>query len=150
MRFLTCKACGHAYTASLSGFDSCPRCQTPARPGKDPRGVERSEDSGHVLLTVAGPIYKMTELEALKVSIDEALKGGPESMAFHFDGASYLDSSMLSQIVRTLQEMSKRGKPTYVITGDTQVLESLQILDLDRVLTVLPSLDAWRRTFGRA
>lgn len=148
MRFLTCKACGQAFTASLSGFDSCPSCQTPARPGDEPKGVASSGFAGHVLLTVAGPIYRMRELEALKVAIDDALKGGPDSIAFHFDGASYLDSSMLSQIVRTLQEMSKRGKPTYVITGDAQVMESLQILDLDRVLTVLPSLEAWRRTFG--
>lgn len=87
----------------------------------------------------------MQELEDLKVQIDRALRDQPESMAFHFDGASYLDSSMLAQLVRTLQELSRRGKPTFVITGDAHVVESLQILDLDRVLTVFPSLDAYRQ-----
>lgn len=99
---------------------------------------------GHILLTISGPIYKMKELEDLKVQIDLALKDMPESVAFHFDGASYLDSSMLAQLVRTLQELSRRGKPTFVITGDAQVVESLQILDLDRVLTVFSSVEAYR------
>ena len=50
---------------------------------------------------------------------------------------------MLAQLVRTLQEMTRRGKATFIITGDAQVLESLQILDLDRVLPVFPSLEAY-------
>ena len=144
MRFLTCPVCGHAYTASLSGENSCPRCQAPARRG-DARTVRvrRTQQGPHILLTIAGPIYKIQELEDLKVEIDKALRETPETIAFHLDGASYLDSSMLAQLVRTLQEMTRRGKATFIITGDAQVLESLQILDLDRVLPVFPSLEAY-------
>ena len=94
--------------------------------------------------TCALPIYKILELEDLKLQIDATLKELPESVAFHFDGASYLDSSMLAQLVRTLQELSRRGKPTFIITNDAQVVESLQILDLDRVLTVFSTLEFYR------
>lgn len=144
MRFLTCQSCGHAYTASLTGVNTCPRCQTPARTGDAPGNrIGKTVVNGHVLFTVSGPIYKIQELEELKMEIDFALKGQPESVAFRFDGASYLDSSMLAQLVRTLQELSRRGKPTYVITNDAHVVESLQVLDLDRVLTVYPTLEAY-------
>jgi len=145
MRFLTCRACGQTYTGSLSGENSCPRCQAPARDGMDSAArVHRSYQGSHILLTVQGPKYKLQELEDLRFEIDRSLKEGPESIAFHFRGASYLDSSMLAQIVRTLQEMTRLGKATFVITDDAQVLESLQILDLDRVLTIFPDVEAYR------
>lgn len=145
MRFLFCQACGQAYTASLTGENSCPKCQTPARPGAaSVAQVHRTRRGIHILLTVQGPKYKLQELEDLRFEIDRAMKDGPESIAFHFRGASYLDSSMLAQIVRTLQEMTRRGKATFIITDDSQVLESLQILDLDRVVTIFPSVEAYR------
>jgi anti-anti-sigma regulatory factor len=145
MRFLTCPACGHAYTASLTGENACPRCQAPARPGQIPGNrVGRSVQKGHILFTIPGPFHKIQELEELKLHIDSSLEGQPESMAFHFDGASFLDSSMLGQLVRTLQEMTRRGKPTYIVTGDAQVVESLHVLDLDRILTVFSGLAEYR------
>lgn len=149
MRFLTCRACGHAYTASLTGHNTCPRCRTPARPGDDRADRVTCLDlDGHTLITVTGPMYKLKELEDLKGHIDHALSGDPGSMAFHFDGVGYLDSSMIGQMVRAVQEMTKRSKPTYVITSDPQLVEALQILDLDRVLTVLPSVQAYKATLG--
>ena len=127
MRFLTCPACGQAYTASLTGENSCPRCQVPARPAAAPPGrIHRTRQGAHVLFTIQGHQYKLQELEYLRFEIYRAMKEGPETIAFHFDGASYLDSSMLAQIVRTLQEMTRRGKATFLITDDAQVMESLR------------------------
>ena len=149
MRFLTCQACGQTYTASLSGENHCPGCQAPARDGSASAGrVHRSCQGTHILLTVQGPKYRLQELEDLRFEIERSLKEGPESIAFHFSGASYLDSSMLAQIVRTLQEMTRQGKATFVITDDPHVLESLQILDLDRVLAILPNVEAYRASLS--
>lgn len=151
MRFLTCQSCGQAYTASLTGVNACPRCETPAAPGQAAgRRVTRTTSGNHILLTITGPIYKIQEVEEVRGEVDAAFRGEPESMAFHFDQASYLDSSMLSQLVRTVQEMTKRHKPTFLITGDAEVLESLQILDLDRVLTVCPTLENYRECLNSA
>lgn len=145
MRFLTCRACGQAYTASLTGVDTCPRCQAPAHPSdtRDER-ISKVIEDGHWLFTISGPMYKIKDLEELKIHLDEALRGDPESLAFRFERVSYLESSMLAQLVRAVHELTRRGKPVYVITGDAQVVESLQILDLDRVMTLLPSLEAYR------
>lgn len=144
MRFITCRSCGQAYTASLSGVNSCPQCGTVAeRRAAAGKRVLRTDIGKHILLTVTGPIYKIQEVEEVRGEVDDAFREQPESMAFHFDNASYLDSSMLSQLVRTVQEMTRRSRPTFVITGDAQVLESLQILDLDRVLTIYPTLEEY-------
>lgn len=149
LRFLTCPACGEAYTASLTGENYCPRCQAPARPGDaSPAKIHRTRQGAHILLTLLGPQYKLQELEDLRFEIDRAMKESPETIAFHFSGASYLDSSMLAQLVRTLQEMTRRGKATFVITDDSQVLESLQILDLDRVVAIFPSVEAYREALA--
>jgi anti-anti-sigma factor len=145
MRFLTCRVCGHAYTASLSGVNSCPRCRTPARPGEEGGNrIERRDTGSHVLLTVTGHMYTIKDLEALKGHVDRVLEGEPASLAFHFDGATFLDSSSLAQLVRAVHEMTRRGRTTYVISGDPQVVENFEMLDLNRVLTLLPSLDAYR------
>lgn len=145
VRFLTCKSCGQGYTASLSGVNACPRCQAPAGVG-DVQGsrVTRTEAGGHVLLTISGPLYRMQELDELRRHVDAALDAGAGSLAFHFDGASRLDSSMLGQIARAVQALSRQGRPAYLVTWDPQVVESLRVVDLDRVITVLPTVEAWR------
>jgi anti-anti-sigma factor len=145
MRFLTCRVCGHSYTASLSGSNACPNCRAPARPSDEAGNrISRVEQGGHILLILSAPMYKLKDLEELKTHVDAVLQADPRSLAFHLDGASYLDSSMLAQLVRAVQELTKRGRTTYVISSDPQVIESLEILDLDRVLTLLPNLDAYR------
>lgn len=145
MRFLNCRGCGHTYTASLTGVNSCPRCRTPAQPGEEgPNRIERRDTGGHVLLTVTGQMYTIKDLEGLKGHVDRVLEGEPASLAFHFNGASFLDSSTLAQLVRAVHELTKRGKSTYVISGNPQVVENFEMLDLNRVLTLIPSLEAYR------
>ncbi len=150
VRFLACRSCGQAYTASLSGVNTCPRCRAPAGPD-DVRGsrVERMEEDGHVLLTVSGTLYRMQELEELRRHVDVALETGTASVAFHFVGVSYLDSSMLGLLARTLQAMTRRGRPAYLVTSDPRAIEALRVVDLDRVMTVFSSLEAYREERDR-
>lgn len=146
VRFLACRACGKTYTASLTGMDSCPACNAPAGPEDILGGkVTRVASGGHVLVTVKGSGYRMQDLEEIKLHIDQALQGEPESLAFHFDGASHLDSGTLGLLVRAVQEMTRRERPTALVTSDAQVLESLQVTDLDRILTVYPTVESYRK-----
>ena len=145
VQFLSCGSCGHVFTATAKGKNACPKCQAPLAAGKElVSRFSKQTVGGHVLFTLLGPMYKMQELEELRTQLDLAMDADAESIAFHFNGASYLDSSMLGQMVRTLKEMASRGKATSVVTADAQVVESLQVLDLDRILPVYPSLDAYR------
>jgi anti-anti-sigma factor len=146
MRFLTCNSCGQAYTASLSGVNSCPSCNAPARADDVVGGKVRSVAlRGHFLITVTGSAYRIQDLEELKLHIDQALQGDPKTLAFHFDGASFLDSGTLGLLVKAVQEMTRRERSTALVTADEQVLESLQVMDLDRILAVYPTLEAYRQ-----
>lgn len=150
VRFLTCLDCGRSYTASLSGEHACPDCHAPARDG-DVLGnrVDPREEGDHVLLAINGPHFRLRELADLRRQIDAALAGTPESIAFRLDGITFLDSSMLAQLARTLKAMDLRDKPTYIITQDPGVVECLRMVDLDRLLIVLASEEEYRRELDR-
>jgi anti-anti-sigma factor len=107
--------------------------------------VKSAASGGHILITIKGSGYRMQDLEELKLHIDRALLDDPPTLAFHFDGAAFLDSGTLGLLVRAVQEMTRRERPTGLITADPQVLESLQVMDLDRILSVYPTVEAYRQ-----
>jgi anti-anti-sigma factor len=149
VRFQKCKACGQVYTGSLSGENACPKCHAPAEPQIPDGGRFSYEFAGiHALFTVTGTVYKIQELEEMKVQIDQVLARNPGSIAFALQESSYLNSSMINLLVKTMQTLSLQGKPTFIITNEAQVLESLQMMDLDRVMRIVPSLEKYRAALG--
>jgi hypothetical protein len=145
VRFRKCGSCGQIYTGSLTGQDACPKCHSPHR-SEEPSGAEitLSSEGGHVLFTIRGTLLKLGELEELRTQIEKAQAGDALSIAFALEGASFLSSSLINLVVKTMQTLSVRGRPTFVITRDADSLESLQMMDLDRVLRILPDREAYR------
>jgi anti-anti-sigma regulatory factor len=84
------------------------------------------------------------QLEELRERIDKAVAADSASIAFAFEGASFLGSSLINLMVKTMQILSVRGKPTFVVTRDADSLESLHMMDLDRVLRILPDRDSYQ------
>ncbi len=133
------------YTGSLTGENACPNCHELAAPLVPDDGRFRQEaNRGHILFIITGTVYKIQELEELKAKIDEAIAGGVDSVAFAFEKSSYLSSSMINLMVRTMQSLTIQGKPIYLVTSDTHVLESLQMMDLDRVMKIFPTQEEYR------
>jgi anti-anti-sigma regulatory factor len=145
VRFHKCKSCGHVYTGSLTGEDACPACQAP-EDKSIPSGssIQKRMDGPHALFTITGNIYKIQELEALRARINELDFQSVGSIGFAFEQSSFLNSSTINLLVKTMQTLSVHGKPTFIITRDKEVLESLQIMDLDRVIRIVPDLEAYR------
>ena len=145
VRFHKCRACGQVYTGSLTGDNACPSCHAPNLPasGKGSQ-ITRETDAGHVLFTIKGALHKIQELEELRGSIHEAVGMDALSIAFLFEGSSFLSSSTINLLVKTMQTLSVLGRPTIIITRDPEVLESLQMMDLDRVMRVVPDLEAYK------
>jgi hypothetical protein len=145
VRFRKCGACGQVYTGSLTGQDACPKCHSPYK-GEEASGAEitLSSEGGHILFTIRGTLLKLGQLEELRAQIEKALTDDARSVAFALEGASFLSSSLINLVVKTMQTLSVRGKPTFVLTKDADSLESLQMMDLDRVLRILPGLEAYR------
>jgi anti-anti-sigma regulatory factor len=149
VRFQKCKACGHVYTGSLSGENECPSCHAHAEPQIPAGGRFQHEFSGlHSLFTITGTVYKIQELEEFKSQIDGVLAQDPESIAFEFRKSSYLNSSMINLLVKTMQTLSVKGKPTFIISDETEVVESLAMMDLDRVMRIVPTLEKYRAALG--
>ncbi len=93
--------------------------------------------------TITGNIYKIQELEELRSQIGE-VDQIVESIAFAFEKSSFLNSSTINLLVKTMQTLSIRSKPTFIITDEAEVLESLQMMDLDRVMRILPNLEKYQ------
>lgn len=145
VRFHKCRACGHIYTGSLTGDDACPACHVPALKDESPGSlIRRDVDGTHALFTITGNIYKIQELEELRSQINEVVIQEVDSIAFAFEKASVLNSSTINLLVKTMQTLSVRGKPTFIITDEEEVLESLQMMDLDRVMRILPNLERYK------
>lgn len=150
VRFLKCKACGKIYTGSLTGDNACPDCLVPAETGSPAAGrISKRIESSHALFNITGTLYKIGELEELKAQIDQALEEEIGSIAFLFEGSSFLNSSTINLLVKTMQTLSVRGKPTFIITDDKEVLESLQMMDLDRVMRICPDLERYKTALTR-
>ena len=145
VRFHKCRTCGNVYTGSLTGEDACPSCHTPAHKDAPPGSqIRKTVDRGHTLFTITGNVYKIQELEELRAQINQVSAQDVGSVAFAFEKSSFLNSSTINLLVKTMQTLSVHGKPTFIITRDEEVLESLQIMDLDRVMRILPDLESYQ------
>jgi anti-anti-sigma regulatory factor len=149
VKFHKCRACGQVYTGSLSGQNNCPKCREPAQSQVFDAGHFKLVRQGrHALFSIQGSVLKIEELEVLRAQIDELPMHETDSMAFEFQSSAYLNSSLIGLLVRTLQTLSKQGKPIFIITSEASTLESLQTMDLDRVMKIVPSLEKYRAALG--
>lgn len=145
VRFRKCSSCGKIYTGSLTGADACPACHTPFHEEEPADAtVSRTSLGSHVLFAVRGSVRKLGQLEALRGQIEGALAENADSIAFAFENASFLSSSLINLLVKTMQTLSVLGKPTFIVTRDADTLESLQMMDLDRVMRVVPDQESYR------
>jgi hypothetical protein len=148
MRFYTCPACGQVFTGSLSGQNACTRCSKVVG-RNDARTFFTVETQGsHLCYRIHGGGYRIGDLAELKTALDEAEKKSPTSIAFIFDGDSVLDSGFLNLMARTVYLQSKSGSTVYVVAESPHILESLQVVGLDQVITVLPDVAAYRNSIG--
>lgn len=148
VRFRKCKACGHVHAGSLTGDDSCPICGKSSEKKPPGEQIRKRMEGSHALFTVTGTLYKISELEELKAQIDDVIALDAESIAFAFQASSYLSSSTINLLVKTMHSLSVHGKPTFIITDDQEVLESLRMMDLDRVMRICPSLEHYKASIG--
>jgi hypothetical protein len=149
VRFRKCGSCGQVYTGSLTGLDACPSCHFPHRVVESSGAeITLSSENGHTLFTIRGTLNKLGELQELRSQIDKALTLDVRSVAFALEGASFLSSSFINLVVKTMQTLSVQGKPTFIITQDAESLENLQMMDLDRVLRILPDQEGYRNALA--
>ena len=149
VRFHKCRACGHVYTGSLTGDNACPACLVPVESEVALGGqIHRHVEGGHALFTITGNMYKIQELEDLRSQINEVLLDEVASIAFAFKNSSFLNSSTINLLVTTMQALSVQGKPIFIISSEEELLESLQMMDLDRVMRIIPDIEEYKASLG--
>jgi hypothetical protein len=144
MRFYTCADCSQVFTGSLTGENVCPRCRKPLKRHPDEPFFAVHEARGHVGVHIRGGSYRIGDLAQLKAALEKAEASAPKSIAFLFDGESVLDSGFLNLMARTVYQQSKAGSTVFVAAQNPHMLESLQVLGLDRVVTVLQDEKAYQ------
>ncbi len=136
VRFLKCPKCAQIFTASLSGSDHCPKCNS-AFDGPEQETVLLVENhNGHVLISIQTSILRIADQQNLKQQVDKIISESPKSIAFEFRSAAYLDSALMNILVRTTHELSQVGAVVYVISSNPQVIDGLNSVNLDQVLKV--------------
>lgn len=141
MRFHTCSDCGQVFTGSLTGVNVCPNCHKPlGRRAAEPFfkvSQVGGQGGNHIAVHIRGGSYRIGDLADLKAALEKAEAEVPRSIAFLFDGDSVLDSGFLNLMARTVYQQSRTGRKVFVAAQNPHMLESLQVLGLDRVVTVL-------------
>jgi anti-anti-sigma regulatory factor len=145
VRFLKCNACGTVFTGSLTGETACPNCHAPGE-AQIPAGGRFTMEikDRHALFSISGTVHKIQELEELRAELKKIQTDDLHSLAFAFQNTSFLNSSMINLLIKTIQELTLQGKPTYLITNEASVLEGLQTMDLDRLVRIYPSVEKYR------
>ena len=79
--------------------------------------------------------FKAGEAEqAFRNSVGEALSAGVTNLALNLAGVSFLDSSGIGSVVRTLLTLKERGGEFRVFGASKQVAQVLRMVRLDKVL----------------
>lgn len=132
--FITCPQCGSVYTGSLSGQMQCPNCgfEKTASPAELTWSFAR--DGGHLLCRFQGSKYRLKSLEGLKRDLETALHPIPLSFALKLESGCFFDSSLINVLIRSIRELTQVSRPIFVISSDPEVLETFQIMDLDKLV----------------
>ena len=85
------------------------------------------------------------QLEELRREIDKALHSGLQSLAFGLQDAAYLNSSLINLLIMAVKILASQKKTTYVISEKAEVLESLSLMGLDRIIKIIQNEDLYYR-----
>lgn len=150
VRFYTCRSCGQVFTGSLSGQNACTRCNLVVAPSHPKTFFGVETHGSHFCFRIHGGSYRIGDLAELKTALEKAEKKSPASIAFLFDGESVLDSGFLNLMARTVYLQSKAGNTVFVVAQQPHILESLQVVGLDQVISVLPDENAYLAAIPKA
>ncbi len=81
-----------------------------------------------------GSKYRLKALEGLKRDLETALQPVPLSFALRLEAGCFFDSSLINVLIRSIREMTQVSRPIFVISSDPEVLETFQIMDLDKLV----------------
>lgn len=125
-----------------------PHATPPVRPGRDDQqtddeglAVSRSQVGGVHVVTVTGEVDMLTE-PTMSQAVESVIAGSDgRAVVIDLSGVSFFSSTGMSALLRAQDLASRRGISLGIVAeGTGQVLRTLQLTGLDRVVGVHQSL----------
>ncbi len=126
----------------------CDDCRDPDAALTSTPWLRKQVWDGHILFHLTGSTYDMGNLEKLKALIQEAENKGFASIAFALRGCNFLNSTLVNLLVKAFKEAHRSERPAFIVTEDENTRESLQMLGLDRIVSVFSSFRSYRQALS--
>lgn len=92
------------------------------------------------LLTASGSV-DMKTMPALRDAIHDLLARGAKHLVLDLRGVGYIDSAGISVLLSAKRGVSKHGGEVFVVTRQNEVQLALHIVQMDRVVNLVDSVD---------
>lgn len=96
---------------------------------------------GHTVLALTGRL-DLTSVDAFRNAIARAINHGTPTVVVDLQHVDFIDSSGLGALVGAYRHTRDAGGDLRIVAPNTEVLELLSLMRLDRVLPPYPSTDA--------
>ena len=98
------------------------------------------EGGGGAIVTVEGEVG-FSEVQALKMKLDQALKVKGKGLAVDLSGVNFIASDGLGVLIRTQAHAAKEGKGFALVQPPARIMELLTKTQLTRIFTICPTLE---------
>ncbi len=85
---------------------------------------------------------------SVREALDAAVSAGARTLIVDLTGVTFVDSMMLSVLLRASRAMQARGDELRLVVDDPRVRRLFELTLLDRALRIFPTLELARRDDG--
>jgi anti-sigma B factor antagonist len=106
-------------------------------------GLDSSTRGRTTILTVTGEL-DLAGAPAFRQRIVELVAQGVRRLVVDLGALDYLDSAGLGVVVAGLKRVRTHGGSLVVACDEPRILKPFEITELDRIITIVPTVDAAR------
>jgi anti-anti-sigma factor len=104
--------------------------------------IETVDKNGCTILRVKEDLSAKSDLTTLKSAIKKHLSQGQYNLALAFTADSYFHTQTVSILVQCIEMVHKRGGMLGIVNPNSEILDMLNTISLDRLVNIYPSEDA--------
>jgi anti-sigma B factor antagonist len=94
------------------------------------------EKNGYRIIDVVGKIDRLKDSMALKAHLGSIIENGVLRLALNLADVTYLDSGALNVLIHCQNMLEKRGSGLILISPGEYVSDVLNIVGIDRLITI--------------
>ncbi len=103
--------------------------------------IDSSYHNGYRVISVKDHIGVYTDIGELVTIVEQALQQNETWIAFSFTDKSYLFSNSIRVIMQCFELIKDNEGTLGLVRPNDDILSTFNVLDLDKIIKVFPSLD---------